>query len=991
MFKSIRTRLTLTFILLAIGPILVVGLVVSYRSVTALQAEAVTHQRVEAQRVRIVVEDYVRELERVLELTSRAHGFTDLRQSEQRTVLEELLAYENRFEELTLINTDGKELVRCNRIHVVFANDLRDRGKDPVFQQALTLGANCFGPVEFNPATGEPHMTIALPLKLLLSGKTEYVLLGSVRLKKIWNLLAAISHENQTVYLVDGHGNIVGHPDPSVALSGRRFTLPLNTDKVTTGLGHSQVILAVAPLQFGDQSLFVVAERSVSTALALATSIVEIMLMVVLGSLGVAIVLSVMTIGRIVRPLQHLSSVARDIQQGKLDQQVEWSRNDEVGDLARAFNDMTTKLRLLIDSLVQEVDERKQAERETALAFERFKTVMDSIDALVYVADMESYEVLFINEYGRDLWGEITGKICWMELQRDQEGPCPFCTNTKLLDGAGQPAGVHVWESQNTVTRKWYQCRDQAIKWTDQRLVRMEIAVDITGRKETEKALAAEKERLAVTLGCIGDGVITTDTEGVIVLLNSVAEQLTGWPQKEALGKSLGEVFNIIDEKTRQPCVNPVAQVMASGQIVELVEHTLLLAKDGKELIVADSGAPIRDRENRIIGVVLVFRDVTEALRMEKELFKAKKLESVGVLAGGIAHDFNNILTAILGNVNLALLDNKLTIKTRELLAIAEKASIRAKDLTLQLLTFSKGGEPVKKTASISEIIRGSADFILHGSNIACQYNIPEDLWFVEVDKGQMSQVIQNIILNAKQAMPLGGTIEVSCENIASVAKKLLLSPQEAYIKISIKDTGIGLHEDVIEKIFDPYFTTKQEGSGLGLAVTHSIIRKHCGHISAQSKLGKGTTFIIYLPALRAGEQQQMIQESATPQARSVRVLIMDDEELVRDVAGEMLGHLRHQVLTVQDGEEALRVYKEQRQAGTPFDLVIMDLTIPGGMGGKDAVKKLLAIDPEAKVVVASGYSNDPVMANYLEYGFMATMVKPFTVEELRKTIENVL
>jgi len=309
----------------------------------------------------------------------------------------------------------------------------------------------------------------------------------------------------------------------------------------------------------------------------------------------------------------------------------------ELEELAEAFEQRNMRLR-------EEMEERRQAEKQTALSFERFKTVLDSVDALVYVVDMETYEVLFINKYGQNIWGEITGKICWKKLQSGQDGPCPFCTNDELLDANGQSTGVLIWENQNTVDQKWYQCRDQVIRWTDGRFVRMEIAVDITRQKETEEALADEKERLAVTLRSIGDGVITTDTSGEIVLLNAVAEQLTGWSQKEAFGKKLGEVFNIINEKTRQPCESPVEKVMASGQIVGLDNHTTLIAKDGTELSIADSGAPIRDKENHIIGAVMVFRDVTESLRMEEQLIKAKKLESVGVLAGGIAHDFNNIL-----------------------------------------------------------------------------------------------------------------------------------------------------------------------------------------------------------------------------------------------------------------------------------------------------------------------------------------------------------
>ncbi len=659
--------------------------------------------------------------------------------------------------------------------------------------------------------------------------------------------------------------------------------------------------------------------------------------------------------------------------------------NNELEDLAEAFDERNIRLRKARE------DEQK-AERKIALAFERFKVVMDGIDALVYVADMETYELLFINKFGQEKWGEGVGKPCWQYLQKNQSGPCSFCTNDKLIAPNGQPNEVFVWEAQNTRDNRWYQCRDQAIRWTDNRWGRMEIAVDITEQKYTEMALADEKERLAVTLRSIGDGVITTDTEGNIDLINMVAERLTGWRQPEAKGKKLTDVFNIINEKTRQPCESPVEKVMSTGQVVGLANHTVLVARDGREMTIADSGAPIRDRENHIIGVVLVFRDVTEAMLLEEQAVKSKKLESIGVLAGGIAHDFNNMLAAILGNINLSLTDKSLSSKTMRRLAEAEKAALRAKGLTQQLLTFSKGGEPVKQTESISEIVRDSANFILHGSEVVCRYNIQEDLWLTEVDKGQISQVIQNLILNAKQAMPAGGAIAVSCENVASLPVDIPLPHDSSYIKIAIKDSGIGITKEKLDKIFDPYFTTKEEGSGLGLAITHSIILKHNGHISVQSISGEGTTFTIFLPATEVDRGPQVLAEKATEdQVKSANILVMDDDEQIREMSREMISSLGHQVILVKDGEEAIHTYEKYRSQKDRIDIVIMDLTVPGGMGGKEAVQKIIKMDPQAKIIVTSGYSNDSILANYQDYGFCAAIVKPFLLTELSQALHRAL
>ncbi|OQX09740.1 MAG: hypothetical protein BWK76_21790 [Desulfobulbaceae bacterium A2] len=517
--------------------------------------------------------------------------------------------------------------------------------------------------------------------------------------------------------------------------------------------------------------------------------------------------------------------------------------------------------------------------------------------------------------------------------------------------------------------------------------------LDISERKQAENALAAEKERLAVTLRSIGDGVITTDIEGRVVLLNVVAEKLTGWKQREAVGRPLGEVFVIVNEKTRLPCENPVEKVLASGQIIGLANHTILVSRDGGERSIADSGAPIHDQESRTIGVVLVFRDVTDQVRVEQERLKLKKLESVGVLAGGISHDFNNILAAILGNLSLAQLDPRIGEETRSLLHAAEKASLRARDLTQQLLTFSKGGEPIKQTASIAEIIRESATFVLHGSSVACRWVIPDDLWLVDIDRGQMSQVIQNIILNAKHAMPQGGEIEVVCENVVDAVVPVEASTMLGRaVRISIRDTGIGIPPSLLDKIFDPYFTTKQEGSGLGLAITHSIIAKHGGHILVRSAPGQGTTFTILLSASPAECEAGKGDVEVSPAGPgNARILLMDDDEMVRDISAAMLRHQGYEVVLAQDGREALALYRQYRHDDRPVDLVVMDLTIPGGMGGKETVREMLALDPAARVVVSSGYSNDPIMADYRQYGFVAAVAKPFQMQEFLGVIRQVL
>ncbi|TAK03081.1 MAG: PAS domain S-box protein [Candidatus Manganitrophaceae bacterium] len=515
---------------------------------------------------------------------------------------------------------------------------------------------------------------------------------------------------------------------------------------------------------------------------------------------------------------------------------------------------------------------------------------------------------------------------------------------------------------------------------------------DMTDRKRGEEALAAEKERLAVTLGSIGDGVIATDVTGRVLFINRTAEELSGWFQEEAVGRPLSEVFHIVHEKSRADCENPVEKVLATGQVVALANHTVLIAKDGREHAIADSGAPIRNREGRIIGVVLVFRDVTEKQRMQEELLRASTLESVGLLAGGVAHDFNNLLTAILGNLSLAMLSLDERSEIYERLGQAEKASMRARDLAQQLLTFAKGGAPVKKTASMVDLLQDSADFVVRGSNVRCEFSIQENLWPVEVDEGQVGQVIHNLILNAQQSMPEGGIIQIGAENKTIEEVKGLPLKGRDYIHITIRDFGIGIPKEHLSKIFDPYFTTKQKGSGLGLSTSYSIIKKHDGTMTVDSELGKGSTFSIYLPAFPNAaipKDKEMI-EIASLVGRG-RILVMDDEEIIRDVFQEMLGRLGYEVTLAKEGLEAVSLYRSARESGHPFDAVIMDLTIPGGVGGKEAIRKLREIDPEVKAIVSSGYSNDPLAASFTAYGFSDFVAKPFRMEELGRVVKRIV
>jgi len=423
-----------------------------------------------------------------------------------------------------------------------------------------------------------------------------------------------------------------------------------------------------------------------------------------------------------------------------------------------------------------------------------------------------------------------------------------------------------------------------------------------------------------------------------------------------------------------------------NDMLAQIQERDTKLAQHSEQLeeVVASRTAELKEANAELRT------QIAEKQRIEEELFRTRHLESLGILAGGIAHDFNNLLTAIMGNTSLAKMFTEPDTKIYARLEEVEKASLRARDLTQQLLTFSKGGAPIKKVTSIADIICDSSRFALRGSHARCKFNIMEDLWPVEVDEGQISQVISNLAINADQAMPEGGVVEIRAENVTLLKGQVVTLEPGRYIRLSITDSGIGIPKDHLNKIFTPYFTTKQRGSGLGLATSYSIINKHGGLIIVESEIGHGTTFSIYLPASGKDIPEKEIK-SMTTITGSGKILVMDDEEFIRNTAGEMLATVGYTVGYADDGAQAIDLYLRARESGEPYDLIIMDLTIPGGMGGVEAIQKLLEIAPDAKAIVSSGYANGPIMADFKEYGFKGVIAKPYRTDELCKVVQNVI
>jgi len=503
-----------------------------------------------------------------------------------------------------------------------------------------------------------------------------------------------------------------------------------------------------------------------------------------------------------------------------------------------------------------------------------------------------------------------------------------------------------------------------------------------------------EKEYLAVTLNSISDGVIASDTKHKITSVNKAAQSIIGTESPEIYHKELVEIFPFLKDKLQKNSNSDVLNQHQDKSINNKTERNVFTCADGKELTIEYALAPLRNSENERIGEVVVIRDISDKIRADEEILKVKKLESVGVLAGGIAHDFNNLLAGIFGNISLAKIHMEPDAKAYRFIESSEKSIDRATALTKQLLTFAKGGEPVKDYVDMPSILKELTEFNLRGSNVKAEYYFQPKLWATQIDKGQFSQVITNLVINARQAMPEGGTINIKIENHQKYSSP---NPDltEGQVKISIQDHGCGIPKKYLNKVFDPYFTTKQQGSGLGLAMVYSIIQKHQGHIEVESEQDIGTIFTIYIPA----EEHSSAKLDANPDANqnvglkklSGRALLMDDEEIVRQTGTEILKSFGLNVESCADGGCAVEMYKSTNHKKKPFDLVILDLTIPGGMGGEEALKEILDFNPEAKVLVSSGYSTDPILANYKKYGFSGRIEKPYLIEQMHRVIQEIL
>ncbi|HEX8949765.1 MAG TPA: PAS domain S-box protein [Dissulfurispiraceae bacterium] len=593
------------------------------------------------------------------------------------------------------------------------------------------------------------------------------------------------------------------------------------------------------------------------------------------------------------------------------------------------------------------------------------------------------FRIIFENSIHKKLFGENVGTYCYRAYQ-DKDKVCDGCPVAMTFrDGKIHTVEREVPSGEGT---RYFEITTSPLR--DHRgeiAAGIEVVREITKRKAMEEALKESEKRFKELAESLPQTVFELDGEGNVTYVNTSALETFGYTRDD-LRRGL-HLLQILSPEDHAKALKTLARKM-EGKRIEETEYTAV-RKDGSTFPAIVHSNPIM-RDNMPVGLRGILIDISERKKFEADLLRSQKLESIGILAGGIAHDFNNLLTAILGNIDLsrAMLDPEDLLYER--LAEAERACVSASKLTRQLLTFSRGGEPIKRTVSLAGLIKDSTTLALRGSHIICEFAFADDLWPAEVDDGQMEQVINNLVINAVQAMPGGGVVRVAAGNLFVGTDNGLPLREGRYVTITVEDQGVGIPKEYLQKIFDPYFTTKQKGSGLGLATTYSIIRNHNGYIEVTSEPGAGSAFTLYLPASEKQSVEKKPERGGLHTGEG-RILLMDDEEMIRETAGAMLRMLGYDVEFAVNGEEAIGKFISAREAKRPFHSVIMDLTVPGGMGGKETMRELFEIDPAIRAVASSGYSNDPIMAGFREYGFSAIIVKPYTVGELGEVLRKVL
>ena len=561
---------------------------------------------------------------------------------------------------------------------------------------------------------------------------------------------------------------------------------------------------------------------------------------------------------------------------------------------------------------------------------------------------------------------------------------------------SGKATELEIPASDNRIYN--IELRSEALLWEGTQAL-LATMHDVTSARVIERAFHREKESLSIILETISDAVIVIDEEGNIERINEKATGITGIKKEHAIGKQLADVLRFQDPTTGEN-ISCLDKFLLSNRSHDGSPGfgIPLIRDDGKHLLVSAEMHNFLENGSVPCGAFIILQDISQKKLAEEERLKSEKLHSIGLLAGGIAHDFNNILSAILGNISVIRLDSPENHKHAEKLIAVEKAALQATSLTQQLLTLSKGGAPVMEFTTVDQLIEDCAAFMLRGSNVSYEFESPKEALTVEADTGQIAQVVNNLLINADQAMPDGGTVKIKLDTCKLSNDEVRGLKAGQYIRIAVQDEGAGMSPKNLKHIFDPYFTTKIDGNGLGLASSYSIIKSHQGMITVKSEINKGSCFKVYIPRTRGGSigpfevpEKKYKDTESKIQSGEGKILIMDDMEAMMMVAGEIISVLGYQVEYSTNGEEAIEAYKKAKESGNPFDAVVFDLTVPGGMGGEQAAEILMNYDPELIAIASSGYTDTNVMSDYKNSPFSAVVPKPYRIKEMSAALHQVL
>lgn len=1017
--SSLAIQLTWVSILLVVFSLIAMGAGLIIIARLEQRNNAFQLQEKNADRVALLIAAYVNRAKDDLVLFEKIEPLARLPLAGQKASLEKLLLHrQSWYSQFTLLDTQGRERIRISRFYTFLPGELRRQSQSPALITALK-GSIYLSPVFISPDSGLLSVEIALPVRTV-TAEIAGVLTAEVNISRLWQEVSQIKiGQSGYAYLVDVNGRFVAFQEPAEVLNryGEDMSrMPPVSEFMShksegalrgykyIGLKKEWVIGVYAPIQ--GTTWAVIVEWPTREAYA---AVVRMQ-----WTLGGFILLGVMVAGglaygvsrRLIRPIRALTAAAQRIGSGDLETEIiKIHRQDEVGILAQAFQQMQNELKVLYKDLERQVRELQEMQKALRESEEHYRNIFENaVEGIfqstpdgMYLSVNPALSLMFGYESPQAMIQEVRdiGKQLYVNPEEREK----FIS---ILNRKGMVEAFEAEMFQREGDKFWISMNVRVIRDEKGDIRYFEGTVeDITERKKAEEALRAAHQRLFDIIEFLPDATFVIDHNKKVVTWNRACEEMTGVDKTEIIGQG-DYAYSLPFYGQKRPmlidyCTGNSEGLDGESQSIRknnnLVYHEFFtpILNQGQGAYLASVASPLFDRQGQVMGAIQSIREITELKRLESQVLQAKKMESIGTLAGGIAHDFNNLLMSIQGNASLMLVNLDPVHPHYELLKEIEKQVTSGSDLTHQLLGFARGGQYEIKATDLNEVIeRTSNTFGRTRKGIVIHKQFGKDLWATEVDRGQIEQVLLNLYINAWEAMPKGGDLEIITGNL-KVEKDDPLGQDllpGSYVAVSLKDTGIGMDEETRERVFDPFFTTKEmgRGTGLGLASTYGIIKAHQGFIYVDSKLGQGTTFRIYLPA-SAKKVEKSVQGISKMTGGRETILLVDDEKDVVKVTTAMLEALGYTVLVGNNGREAIALYREQQE---DIALVILDMIMPE-MSGEAVFEVLKSINPEVKVLLSTGYSLQDVAQEVFTAGCQGFIQKPFTLHSLSQKVREVL